>query len=148
MVRVRGILFLLSVSASLFTFQACSKNGESSGSEDDAATAPLPSSDGSSAACTAAGGTCVSFQDPCPVLQQNTELCGDTVMVCCLPPDAESTHFTPPADASFEAAPPPDSGSSSGADTGTTGSDSGSSSGADSGPEAAPVEASSDGAED
>jgi hypothetical protein len=52
----------------------------------DASNAPLAEEAGTNT-CAAAGGTCVSFQTPCPVLQQNTVLCADSVMVCCLPPD-------------------------------------------------------------
>jgi hypothetical protein len=55
-------------------------------SADEASTAPLVEEAGTNT-CALAGGTCVSFQTSCPVLQQNTVLCADSVMVCCLPPD-------------------------------------------------------------
>jgi hypothetical protein len=53
---------------------------------------------GSPAACENAGGMCVTFQTECPVLQQNTVLCGDSVMICCLPPD-DAAPFMPPIEA-------------------------------------------------
>jgi hypothetical protein len=45
----------------------------------------------------------VTFQTECPVLQQNTVLCDDSVMICCLP--AEDAGFVPEG---------PDTGSGSG----------------------------------
>jgi len=75
---------------------------------------------GSPAACANAGGTCVSFQTECPIVQQNPVLCGDSVMICCLPAD-DAAPFVPPVE------------SGTGADTGSH-----------PGPEAGPVEASPD----
>jgi hypothetical protein len=41
--------------------------------------------DGSTAACTSIGGTCVPAMAPgCPLSQQNPTLCGDVLLVCCL----------------------------------------------------------------
>jgi hypothetical protein len=72
----------------------------------------------------------VSFQTECPILQQNTVLCGDSVMVCCLPPD-DAAPFMPPEEAGA-------------VDTGSPGHDAA----PEAAPEAGPVEASSDGAGD
>jgi hypothetical protein len=83
---------------------------------------------GSPAACTAAGGTCVTFQTECPTLQQNTVLCGDSVMICCLPPDDAAPYLGPPDEAG------PDTGSPMGTDAAP-----------EAAPESGPVEASLDG---
>lgn len=45
----------------------------------------LGAEDGSTAGCTIAGGTCVPYSQACPLPQQNTVLCGSTVLLCCLP---------------------------------------------------------------
>ena len=42
--------------------------------------------DGSMAACTSVGGTCVPFSNPtCPPEQQDETLCENTILLCCLP---------------------------------------------------------------
>lgn len=46
--------------------------------------------DGSTAGCTGVGGTCEPLASSgCPLLQQNTELCGNVILVCCLPAGGE-----------------------------------------------------------
>ncbi len=46
--------------------------------------------DGSTAPCTSVGGTCEPIgTGACPILQQNAELCGNVILVCCLPPGGE-----------------------------------------------------------
>ena len=50
------------------------------------------------------------YTSPCPVLQQNAALCGDSVLICCLPP-VDAAPFIPsgpdtgatPVDAGAEA---------------------------------------------
>jgi hypothetical protein len=43
--------------------------------------------DGSTAGCTSLGGTCSPSSAPgCPPLEQNSSLCGNVILVCCLPP--------------------------------------------------------------
>jgi hypothetical protein len=49
----------------------------------------LPAEDGSPAGCAAVGGTCVSYQTGCPLPQQNSALCEDSVLICCLQPGGE-----------------------------------------------------------
>jgi hypothetical protein len=88
-VRLRPALLLL---AALRATTACSTVEPPSA--DDASAAP-PAVEASANTCAAAGGTCVSFETSCPVLQQNTVLCADSVMVCCLPPDGGGL-FVPP----------------------------------------------------
>jgi hypothetical protein len=74
-----GILALLTVIGACKTTSGAPGDG---GSDD----APLlPAQDGNAMGCTNLGGTCVSFETPCPVLQQNTALCEDTTLICCLP---------------------------------------------------------------
>jgi hypothetical protein len=77
---MRPRLFLLA--ASLATTLACSNN--SGGGGIDASTF-LPAQDASMDPCTSQGGVCQPYTQSCPVLQQNTALCGDSVLICCLP---------------------------------------------------------------
>jgi hypothetical protein len=113
---MRPVLLLLA--ASLSVPLACSTKSPTPADTGDDASMTVVDEGGSPAACANAGGTCVSFQTDCPILQQNTVLCGDSVMICCLPPD-DAAPYTPPE----EAGPVPDAGTV---------------------PEAGPVEASSD----
>jgi hypothetical protein len=47
--------------------------------------------DGSTAACTSVGGTCAPIAtSSCPLLQQNAVLCGNVILVCCLPSGGET----------------------------------------------------------
>ena len=65
---------------------------------------------GSVEACMNAGGTCQTFDMECPILQQNTALCGDSVMICCLPPD-DAAPYLPPLEAGPDtSAPMPEAG--------------------------------------
>jgi hypothetical protein len=83
---------------------------------DDAAVLTVDEA-GSPAECQAAGGTCVTFQTECPVLQQNTVLCGDSVMICCLPPDDAAPYLGPPDEGGVEetgSPPVPDAGPETG----------------------------------
>jgi hypothetical protein len=78
---------------------ACSSSSSPSTGTSDA-SAP-PGDDASMVPCTSAGGTCVSYTTTCPVLQQNPTLCGNSVLLCCLPPDDAGT-FVPPGPDSGE----------------------------------------------
>jgi len=113
-------LVLLLLASSLAFPLACSTETPTPANvgDDDDASMTVVDEAGSPAACQNAGGTCVTFQTECPILQQNTVLCGDSVMVCCLPAD-DAAPYMPPE----EAGPAPEAGNM---------------------PEAAPVEASSD----
>jgi hypothetical protein len=98
---------LLLLTASLLVTLACSSSSSSTVAEDASA---LPAEDASSAPCTSAGGTCVPYTTTCPVLQQNATLCGDSVMLCCLPPEDAAPIISPgvdsgtgPTDAASEA---------------------------------------------
>ncbi len=82
----------LLVTACLAVTLACSSSSGSSAGPD--ASAP-PGDDASMVPCTSAGGTCMPYTGSCPVLQQNATLCGDSVLLCCLPPDDAGT-FVPP----------------------------------------------------
>jgi hypothetical protein len=65
--------------------------------------------DGSTAGCTGVGGTCEPLASSgCPVVQQNTELCGNVILVCCLPAGGEVV--TGGEDASITDATVPDAG--------------------------------------
>jgi len=114
--------FVLLLAASLAIPLACSTKSPAPADTGDDASMTVVDEGGSPASCAAVGGTCVTFQTECPVLQQNTVLCGDSVMICCLPPD-DAAPFMPPVEA---------------------GADTGSHPGMDAAPEASPVEASSD----
>jgi hypothetical protein len=82
-------LAALSILACVSALAACaSKDTSSALLADDASVEDaelLPAEDGNMSACTAVGGTCIPYTQPCPPLQQNPALCEDTVMVCCLP---------------------------------------------------------------
>jgi hypothetical protein len=121
MACVRFAVVLL-LAAGLSVPLACSTKSPSPAATGDDASMTVVDEGGSPADCTNAGGTCVTFQTACPILQQNTVLCGDSVMICCLPPD-DAAPFMPPV----EGGAPPDSGPA---------------------PEAGPVEASSDASTD
>lgn len=71
---------------------ACSSSsagGTASGGDD------ASGDDGSTAGCTSVGGVCQPFSMNCPIEQQNTALCGDSLLVCCLPPDGETLPNPP-----------------------------------------------------
>ncbi|HEY3817996.1 MAG TPA: hypothetical protein VGL81_12535 [Polyangiaceae bacterium] len=106
MACMRALLLLLA--ASLFVPLACTTETPTPASvaEDDDAASMVADEAGSPAACANAGGTCVTFQTPCPVLQQDTVLCGDSVMICCLPAD-DAAPYMPPTEAGAEAGPQP-----------------------------------------
>ncbi len=87
---------LLWITASLSATLACSSSSGSSGSSDASA---LPAEDASMVPCTSQGGVCQPYTASCPVLQQNATLCGDSVLICCLPEGGGIIE------------PPPDSGS-------------------------------------
>ena len=87
---------LLLITASLSATLACSSSSGSSGSTD---ASTLPAEDASMAPCTSQGGVCQPYTASCPVLQQNATLCGDSVLLCCLPAGGGVIE------------PPPDSGS-------------------------------------
>jgi hypothetical protein len=112
---MRPVLLLLA--ASLSVPLACSTKSPIAAATGDDASMTVVDEGGSPAACENAGGMCVTFETPCPALQQNTVLCGDSVMICCLPAD-DAAPFMPPVEAGV-----PDTGSV---------------------PETGPVEASSD----
>ena len=72
--------------------------------------------DGSTASCTSIGGTCVSSLSPgCPLLQQNPTLCGNVVLVCCLPAGSDASteegEDSGASDAGTTVTPTPDAGS-------------------------------------
>jgi hypothetical protein len=94
--RLAAFSLLVSVSA----LTACASNNTSSALlADDASVEDaelLAAEDGNMASCTAVGGTCIPFTQPCPPLQQNPALCEDTVLVCCLPAGGE--RLPPPTD--------------------------------------------------
>ena len=105
--RAMGSTRLL-LAACVAILLACSSSSQSTVGSDASA---LPAEDASSIGCTSAGGTCVPYTSPCPVLQQNATLCGDSVLICCLPA-ADAAPFipggpdtgAPPGDAGSEAA--------------------------------------------
>jgi hypothetical protein len=92
----------LSASSSLvlLAFAACSSSSASSAPVD----ASAQGDDGSTAGCTSIGGTCESYAAGCPILQQNGALCGNVILVCCLPPGGP-TLGTPEAGGEMDAAP-------------------------------------------
>jgi hypothetical protein len=78
---------------SVLAMAACTKqeppSGDPEGGDIQAAD------DGNAGGCATAGGTCVPYTQACPLPQQDTTLCGSTIMLCCLPPPG-TTSFTPP----------------------------------------------------
>ena len=89
---MRSVLPLLAASLAVL---ACSSSSQSTAGTD--ASAP-PAEDASTVPCTSLGGTCVPYSSPCPVLQQNATLCGDSVLLCCLPPDDAGPIVEPTGD--------------------------------------------------
>ena len=95
----------------LAAFAACSSTSASSTAYD---AGEATGDDGSTTGCTSLGGTCESYASGCPVLQQNPELCGNVVLVCCLPPggpiivtpDSGEETDANATDASMMSAPP------------------------------------------
>jgi hypothetical protein len=66
---------------------ACSSQPASSSAVD---SGDQGADDGSTAGCTGVGGTCEPLASSgCPLLQQNTQLCGNVILVCCLPAGGE-----------------------------------------------------------
>ena len=93
---------------------ACSSSSGSLVPADASTDVSLPNGD--PAACTSVGGTCQPFSMGCPPLQQNPTLCGNVILVCCLPPGGETIAVpdagepedaTAPSDAPIEV---PDTG--------------------------------------
>src|SRR5271170_2194968 len=80
--------FVLPASLLLIAFGACSSH--SSSATNYTASDGGGADDGSTAACTSVGGTCEAYSAGCPIVQQNPELCGDVLLVCCLPPGGET----------------------------------------------------------
>lgn len=100
---MRTLFFLV---ASLTATLACSSSSQSGGGDDASA---LPAEDASMVPCTSQGGVCQPYTATCPVLQQNATLCGDSVLVCCLPQgggviEPPGDSGTGPLDASEELA--------------------------------------------
>ncbi len=91
---MRSALPPLTAWLAVVTF-ACSTSSPSTAGTD--ASAP-PAEDASTVPCTSLGGTCVTYSTPCPVLQQNATLCGDSVLLCCLPPDDAGPIIEPTGD--------------------------------------------------
>src|SRR5580704_13814928 len=110
MACVRTAVLLL-LAAALSVPLACSTKSPSPAATGDDASMTVVDEAGSPAACANQGGTCVTFETECPVLQQNAVLCGDSVMICCLPPD-DAAPFMPPVEAGplSDTGPPPDTG--------------------------------------
>jgi hypothetical protein len=90
---------LLLTACIAITLACSSSSSPSNGSSD--ASAP-PGEDASTVPCTSAGGTCVPYTTTCPVLQQNPTLCGDSVLLCCLPPEDAGTFIPPGPDSSTQ----------------------------------------------
>jgi hypothetical protein len=115
MACVRPALLLAALSLSCAV--ACTTSSSTSptlvGDYDDAAVTEGDANvdeAGSVEACMNAGGTCQTFDMECPILQQNTALCGDSVMICCLPPD-DAAPYLPPLEAGPDtSAPMPEAG--------------------------------------
>jgi hypothetical protein len=75
---------------------ACSSHPASSSPTD---AGDVTSQDGNTVRCTSVGGTCAPINAPgCPIAQQNTELCEDVVLVCCLPAAGSAPPGVPPGD--------------------------------------------------
>jgi len=112
--------FVLPASLLLIAFGACSSH--SSSATNYTASDGGGADDGSTAACTSVGGTCEAYSAGCPIVQQNPELCGDVLLVCCLPPGGETVAgpdagaeptdagVTMPLPDAGETMPPPDAG--------------------------------------
>lgn len=112
--------FTLSWSLVLVALGACSSHPASSGPADSGNQGVAD--DGSTAACTSVGGTCEPIgTGSCPILQQNAELCGNVILVCCLPPgggivtgtdagEGADSGVTPPAPDAGVPSPTPDAG--------------------------------------
>jgi len=71
--------------------------------------------DGSMAACTSVGGTCVPYSNPtCPPEQQDPTLCENTILLCCLPTaapeDGGGSAVTVDASMTVDATTPADAG--------------------------------------
>jgi hypothetical protein len=120
--------------AGVASVAACSSSSNQAAGGAGEAGAPVDLDVDTTGPCTSVGGTCESYAAGCPVLQQDTELCGNVVLVCCLPPGGEvipvhdsgstspdsgddsgpmnvpDTGTSPPPD-SGSTKPPPDSGS-------------------------------------
>jgi hypothetical protein len=73
------------MTASLLLLGACSNQAASATAQDSGEA--LPSQDGNTVGCTSLGGTCVPYTQGCPPPQQNTVLCENTILLCCLPAD-------------------------------------------------------------
>ncbi|HTB76921.1 MAG TPA: hypothetical protein VK762_26940 [Polyangiaceae bacterium] len=68
----------------LFALVACSNHSTPSAAVDSGDQGG--GDDGSTAGCTSLGGTCEPIAAAgCPLLQQNDVLCGNVILVCCLP---------------------------------------------------------------
>jgi hypothetical protein len=100
--RSTRLLLAACASVALATL-ACSNNQPTTVTSD----ASLPAADASNAPCTSVGGTCIPYTTTCPVLQQNTGLCGDSVMICCLPADDAGPFFPEDSGAGEDAGEPP-----------------------------------------
>jgi hypothetical protein len=133
--------FSLSRTLLLVALAACSSKAASSAPADSADASGAD--DGSTANCTSVGGTCEPFSaGSCPILQQNAELCGDVLLVCCLPPGGE-TVVGPDSGLGADASMPDqgtDAGPAMGEDAGPTGEDAGPT-GEDAGPTGPPPDA-------
>lgn len=140
--------------ASLSLPLACSTKDEPAAADDSGQV--LAAEDGSTAPCTDLGGACVTFQVSCPVEQQNPALCGDSLLICCLPeggailvPPAETGPGTEGGPGPETGPPPIDAGVETGSNA-ETGAESGPGPepapepAPEAGPETGPVEASSD----
>jgi hypothetical protein len=80
--------FSLSPCLVLVVLGACSSPAASSAPADSGDEGVAD--DGSTAGCTSVGGTCEPIgTGSCPILQQNAQLCGNVILVCCLPPGGE-----------------------------------------------------------
>lgn len=75
------------MTASLLLLGACSNQAASAAAQDSGEA--LTAQDGSTVGCTSLGGTCVPYTQGCPPPQQNTALCENTILLCCLPADRE-----------------------------------------------------------
>jgi hypothetical protein len=112
---------------------ACSSNNQVSAGANEAG-APVDLDVDTTGPCTSVGGTCEAYSSGCPILQQDPTLCGNVVLVCCLPPGGEiiPVHDSgATGDGGDDAGPmnvpdtgtpppPPDSGSTNPPDSGST----------------------------
>jgi hypothetical protein len=90
----------------LFALSACGSSSASSSPQD---SGLLAAEDGSTAGCTGVGGTCIPYTGSCPVAQQDTALCENSILICCLPPGGEKL---PTPEGGDEGGPPPGDGGS------------------------------------